>query len=108
MEALLLSNERVENEETLAKKNSDDIPIDLSYDLQWMSNNYENLDKDQKEIFDRLNNLYVKEEKNISFINRIIKKAYADEECYSEIDDNVKLFSRELIYQTFYQPIVLY
>lgn len=109
IEALILSNERIKNEEISIKENPKNIPIDLSYDLQWMSDNYENLDKEQKEIFDKINNLYVKNENNISIINRIIRKAYADEgeEPYeAEFSDKVKFYAENFADGIIYHSII--
>ncbi|MDM8534854.1 hypothetical protein QUF55_09170, partial [Clostridiaceae bacterium HSG29] len=99
VEFLIVSNGKIEKNDKLVKKNQENIPIDLSYDLQWMSDNYNNLDKNQKEIFDKLNNLYVKKEKESSFFNKIIKKVYAEEidETYeADFNENVKFYAENL------------
>ena len=109
VEVLILFNERIENKDELVKKNQDIIPIDLSYDLQWMSDNYNNLDKNQKEIFDKLNKLYINDEKEGVFLNTIIKKVYADEveESYeADFNDRVKFYAENIADGIIYQPII--
>lgn len=107
--ALIASRDELINKESEIKENMDIIPIDLSYDIQWMSNNYENLSDSEKEIFNNLINFTSKDNKESSLIDLFIKKVYADENqdpFVSIFTDNVVFYSEDFIYATLCEPIL--